>query len=132
MKTTIHVSSIRLLKFLTRRDIRMCGDRLILTRNQESKLFLLRFCVHVFPTKLKFSLSEIGYFLGSTKLISFLLLFCRPIRASSPLGQNLNQTYWSRAFRNLFWTYWWCFSRTASRIFSNPPGINTGARRKLD
>jgi hypothetical protein len=33
----------------------MCGDRLILTRNQESKLFLLRFCFHVFPTKLKFS-----------------------------------------------------------------------------
>jgi hypothetical protein len=33
----------------------MGGDRLILTRNQESELLWLQFCFHVFPTKLKFS-----------------------------------------------------------------------------
>ncbi len=45
-----------------------------------SELFLLRFCFHVFPTKLKFSLSEIGYFFGLYKTDLILLLFCHPIR----------------------------------------------------
>jgi hypothetical protein len=53
-------------------------------------------------------------------------------RESSPLGQNLNRTYWSLALRNLFWAFWRYLSRTVSRNYSNPPGINAVAGRKLD
>jgi hypothetical protein len=41
----------------------MGGDRLILTRHQESELVLLRFCFHVFPTKVKFSFVGDRFFL---------------------------------------------------------------------
>ena len=52
----------------------MGGDGLILTRNQESETVLLLFrtsfvvvCFQEIPTKLRFSLLEIGYFFGLYK-----------------------------------------------------------------
>jgi hypothetical protein len=55
-----------------------------------------------------------------------------PVRASSPLGQNLNRTYWSRAFRNLFWTFWWCLSCTALKLLFKLRERNSDPHRKLD
>jgi hypothetical protein len=58
----------------------MCGDRLILTRDQESKLFLLRFCFHVFPTKLKFSFVGDRLFFGLYKTDFIFVIVLSPYK----------------------------------------------------